>query len=303
MTPAESSRRAVALGAAALALAAFVAACGGGASAPRATGATPTTSSGTAGSGGGTGPAGSASRGGFPGVSGSVAAVTGTSMEVQNPSTGQTTVAWTSSTRWSETSTVTAGDLAPGQCVTIVGTRSGSALTARTVTISPAPSGGSCRVGAAPGSGRAGAFAGRQRSNGGRAPNAPAIPLALLFGQIVSHSGPTLTVHGTLSAGGFARPGSSSGLSTPTTVAPTTLVVDLSPTTTYTETRSATASDVAVGDCVVATGSADTTGAVTARVVRITSTGGGTCPTGFGRFGGGGAGSAAPATAAGSANA
>jgi hypothetical protein len=46
---------------------------------------------------------------------------------------------------------------------------------------------------------------------------------------------------------------------------------------------------LAVGDCVSAFGPASTTGAVTATTVRITSTGGKTCTTGFGGgFGGGG---------------
>jgi hypothetical protein len=51
-----------------------------------------------------------------------------------------------------------------------------------------------------------------------------------------------------------------------------------------------------VGDCVSAFGSASSTGAVTASTVRITSTGGKTCTSGFGGagfgggFGGGGSG-------------
>jgi hypothetical protein len=43
---------------------------------------------------------------------------------------------------------------------------------------------------------------------------------------------------------------------------------------------------VAVGDCVSAFGPAGTTGSVTATTVRITSTGGGTCTSGFGGGGG-----------------
>jgi hypothetical protein len=59
--------------------------------------------------------------------------------------------------------------------------------------------------------------------------------------------------------------------------------------TSYTESRTATASDLAVGDCVTAAGSTATTGAVTASTIRIMSTGGKSCTTtGFpgGRTGG-----------------
>ncbi len=53
--------------------------------------------------------AGSGTGGGsFPGASGSVAAITGSSMEVQNQQTGQVTVSWTSSTTFSKTVTLSA---------------------------------------------------------------------------------------------------------------------------------------------------------------------------------------------------
>jgi hypothetical protein len=94
----------------------------------------------------------------------------------------------------------------------------------------------------------------------------------------------TLAIYGFSSAG--FTPGSQSS-SSPTSVKDTTVTVGLSSSTTYTETRTAAAASLAVGDCVTATGATGSTGAVAASTVRITSTGGQTCTTGFGGLGGG----------------
>src|ERR1700733_2884202 len=51
---------------------------------------------------------GATGGGRFPGASGSVAAITGSSMEVQNPQTGQVTVNWTTSTAFTQMATVDA---------------------------------------------------------------------------------------------------------------------------------------------------------------------------------------------------
>jgi hypothetical protein len=69
----------------------------------------------------------------------------------------------------------------------------------------------------------------------------------------------------------------------PSTSKTTTVKVTTNSTTTYAEDQTAAASNLAVGDCVTAGGSSDSTGAVSATNVRITSTGGQTCTTGFGR--------------------
>jgi hypothetical protein len=58
--------------------------------------------------------------------------------------------------------------------------------------------------------------------------------------------------------------------------------------TAYSETASTAAGSLAVGDCVTAIGTADSTGAVTARSIRIASTGRQSCSNGLGGFGGGG---------------
>jgi hypothetical protein len=106
---------------------------------------------------------------------------------------------------------------------------------------------------------------------------------------VTSVSPSSLVIYG-ISSSGFSRPRSRAKSSTPpTSVKSTSVTVGLTSSTAYTETQSAAASSLAVGDCVTAVGSTDTTGAVTARTIRITSTGGQSCSSGVAGFGGGGA--------------
>ncbi|HET9076551.1 MAG TPA: DUF5666 domain-containing protein [Acidimicrobiales bacterium] len=302
-SPASRSRI---LGSAVLAvsMAAALAACGGGGS-PRAsasgtsstsTGAPAPSGSATGGSGGGRA---------FPGASGSVAAISGSSMEVQNPSTGQTTVKWTAATTFDQTVSLAASSLSAGECVTVTGTTSNGTITARSVAVTAAPSSGGCTAGF--GAGGRGRFAGGARNGTvppGSAPDTSRTPgrvpanIGFADGKVVSASATSLVLFGSSFAGLGSRPATSTP---PTTAAPTDVTVTLNSSTTFTQVRPAAATNLAVGDCVVANGPADSTGAVTARTVRITSTGGKSCATGFGRFGGG-AGAGAPA-ASGSANA
>ena len=60
------------------------------------------------------------------------------------------------------------------------------------------------------------------------------------------------------------------------------VTVGLASTTSYLERQVASSSKLAVGDCVAAFGTADSTGAVSATSVQITPSSGGTCTTGFG---------------------
>ena len=60
-----------------------------------------------------------------------------------------------------------------------------------------------------------------------------------------------------------------------------TVKVAITSSTTYSERQAAASSDLAVGDCVTAAGSSDSTGAVAASTIQITSTGGKSCTTGF----------------------
>jgi len=73
------------------------------------------------------------------------------------------------------------------------------------------------------------------------------------------------------------------------------VVVTFTSSTTFTQRAAATAADLAVGKCATAFGTADSTGAVTARSITISTPGPSGCTTGFGRFGGaGGSGGGAP---------
>ena len=63
------------------------------------------------------------------GATGSVASLSGSSMEVQNASTGQTTVNWSTTTTFSKTVTEAVNALASGDCVTVSGTPSNKSKT------------------------------------------------------------------------------------------------------------------------------------------------------------------------------
>ena len=114
-------------------------------------------------------------RGGFgaggarPGTSGTIAAITGTSLEVQNPTTGQTTVTYTSATTFDQTVSAAASGVTVGSCISAFGKPTstsstsksafGGPVTATTVTISQ-PVSGSC-TGGFGGGGFGGGGAGR----------------------------------------------------------------------------------------------------------------------------------------------
>jgi hypothetical protein len=259
------------------------------------------------------------------GASGSVAAITGTSMEVQNANTGQTTVNWTGTTTFSQTVSQTASAVAVGDCLTVTGTPSKTSKTtiaAKTITISAASSTGTCTSGFGGGAAGGGQFGGGAGAGGarpggggfrfgggegggsGRPPGGfrggsgaggrsfPGANLSIANGKVTSVSGSTVSLSGIL-LGQFARPSSSkSTKSNKSTKKPTApkkqnLSVTLSSSTTLTQTQATTAASVAVGDCVSAFGQTASNGAVSATTVRITSSGGKTCTTGFGGFGGG----------------
>jgi hypothetical protein len=104
-------------------------------------------------------------------------------------------------------------------------------------------------------------------------------------------SGSTISLSGTLLSTVFNRSTSTatgkSGTKPPK-LKTQKLKITAASSTTLSETQSTSATALAVGDCVTAFGPASSTGAVTASTVRITSTGGKSCTSGFGGFGGGG---------------
>ncbi len=122
----------------------------------------------------------SSSAAAFPGVTGTAAAVSGSSMEVQNPTSGQVTVTFTTSTPIIDTVSVTAKDVTVGSCVTVIGKPSttgsaASSVTATTVTIS-APVKGSCTGAGGFGGGFGGGGFGGTRPSGAPRPSFSARP-------------------------------------------------------------------------------------------------------------------------------
>ncbi len=80
----------------------------------------------------------------------------------------------------------------------------------------------------------------------------------------------------------------------PRTKATTNVVVTLTGSTTFTERMSASSSDLAVGKCATAVGTASSTGAITANSISLSSPVSGSCSSGFGGFGRGGGGAGGP---------
>jgi hypothetical protein len=252
--------------AAGISLAAILAACGS--ASPAASSSTPTTVAPPA-------SAPSASGGSFPGAVGSVASLAGSSMEVQSQQAGQVTVGWTASTTFTQSKTVSASTIAVGSCVVVTGSSSGGTVTARTVSISPPSASGTCTTTRPAGGsfgGRGGANAAGGNGAGGNGAARSGAPISFASGKVTSVSSGTLALYGTAASGGSGS--SSSGASS-------NLTVDLNSSTVFTQTQPATATNLAVGDCVSANGTTDSTGAVSASSVRITSTGGQSCSTGF----------------------
>jgi hypothetical protein len=217
-------------------------------------------------------------------------------MEVQNQQSGQVTVNWTPSTTFSQVASVPSSSAAAGDCVTVSGSSSKGTITAKTVTISQ-PTAGKCNSG---GSGGSGGFGGGARPGGASGRPAGGFPggrpggatggrrpgfggsgnVGFASGTVKSATSTSLVISGISSASITKNAKSSKKPATPKTA---TVKVKTTSSTTYSENQAAASTNLAVGDCVTAAGSSDSTGAVSATTVRITSTGGQTCTTGFGR--------------------
>jgi len=259
----------------------LLAGCGGGSSTSDSAAAAPAPTPSAAASPGGAGsPAG---RGRGPAAFGQIAAVTGTTLQVQNTQS-QTAVTWSASTAF--TKTVPAA-LAVGDCVTATGTPgTGSALTATSVRV--LSTGGDCTP-ARNGGPRAPNRTPRPRPSGSfsppaRAPGAGGQNFATAFGKVTAVSGSTVTVAGRLLTGGRFR-ATGTPAATPTT-GPVT--VTLGSSASVLRTVKATGADAKVGLCAVATGKTDSTGTVAATAVALSTKGPNGCTGGFGggRFGG-----------------
>ena len=252
---------------------------------------------------------------GGPAAFGLLAEIDAHVLQVQNQSTGQVSVSYSASTEFSQTKQVTRTALRVGDCVTAIGQRSapsaGSAsagspsagspsagspsasppagssgqpsrptsFAAASVQISSAVN-GSCvtgGLGGARGGTRPSGFPSGRPSGfpSGRPSDRPSGQRGgfgfgdFATGKVSSLSAAGMTVQG---------PGRGSQQATSTTT------VTLSASTSYTETMPATAAALRVGECVTATGKADSTGAVAASRIALSPATGGNCTTGgFGR--------------------
>ncbi|MDT4937586.1 MAG: hypothetical protein QOG80_1257, partial [Pseudonocardiales bacterium] len=182
-----SGRRMVVVGVLMLASALVLAACGGGSSGSGST--SPAAASATAGAAGGGAAGGGAGR---PGAAGQIAAITGTTMQVQSQQAGQVGVSWTASTTFSHPVTTTLSAIKAGDCV-VATAPTGSSSTSFTATALSVttPVNGQCGGGAG--------GPGGQRPTGQRPSGAPSGGFgqrtgAFATGTVSSVSGSTLVI-------------------------------------------------------------------------------------------------------------
>jgi Domain of unknown function (DUF5666) len=269
-------------------------ACSGGGKAAAGAGALPSSSPSPASNGGG------GARGG-PAASGTIAEIDGNALQVQNPTSGQTTVALTAKTAYTQTKATTLASVKVGSCIvatspasTASSTTSGSAstpagepssITAHDVTIT-SPESGSCeRTGGGPGGGTFGS--GRPSGFPSNFPSGAPSGFRttgtrpgggfgdVVDGKVTAVSGSTITVEAVTHT--FNRSASASPSTSTHTV-----TVTVTSSTTFTHTVVATRGDVKVGLCATAFGSSDQSGAITATRLALSSPKGGTCSDAFG---------------------
>ncbi len=215
-----------------------------------------------------------------PAASGLIAAVDGTTMQVQSQQAGQTAVTWSDSTRFSHTVTVTISAIKAGSCVTAIaptGTdQTATSFTATTVTVSAATNGECGRGFGGPGGGNgvrpsgspSGVPSGGPGGTGGRAPGFGGIAT----GTVVSVSGSSVVID----AESFDPNG---GSTAPTTTKKT---ITIGSDTKVSTQVSTTSKSVVVGKCATVQGAADSGGTVTATSVSIIDASNGQCSGGFG---------------------
>ena len=267
---------------------------GGGPSGGRGSGGTGIPSGGR-GSGGGNGPGGDNFG---PAASGTIASVSGGTLEVQNPSTGQTTVDITPKTAITETLATKLTSVATGSCISATGTKATGGVAALEVTIFTSSNGG-CNFGA--GFNRPAGSAGGFPSGGTRFPQTGSRPrttftrpanFASATGKVLSISGSKITLQ--------AVRVSFSGSTTSTSTGPEAVTVGAS--TKYLKFEQTTASSLKVGECATALGSTNDIGIVTARSLSVSQPTSQGCTGGFaggGRFFFGGGAGAPPGGASG----
>ncbi len=262
----------------------LLSACGSGSTAAPISTPPTTTAPSAAGSAGGQG------LGRAPGTSGLIAAVTGTTMQVQTR-TDQTAVTWTGATTFTRLVPATLADVAAGSCVAALPPATSATASGGSSTPPTTQTAGSVQILAASGPctgfGAFGGGAGRpgtgtstgsptpdpSASGGtGRGGRGPAV-----IGTVTAVLGSTFTVQVS------GRPGATA------TTTPANVTVTTTGSTTYLKQESASAADVKVGECATALGKPDQTGEVAATSVALRPATNGVCTGGFGGRPGGGA--------------
>ncbi|MEP7054984.1 MAG: DUF5666 domain-containing protein [Actinomycetota bacterium] len=229
-------------------------------------------------------------RGQRPGVSGVIAAIDKTTLQVQDGTSTQTAVSYTSKTLFTQSVPATLADVKVGSCVAVTSADAGSAGTSTSpnapvaagrVTIST-PVSGVCTggFGGGPGGGQGfpGGFARRSGAPGAGGTGGPAqgggvrpsgTPGGGAFrganGLVTSVDASGFVVQNTPRAGGGGTSPSAGSSAAPAV----STNVTVSAATVLSKPKPATAAALKVGECVTAQGTTDSTGAVTATFIAI----------------------------------
>lgn len=235
----------------------------------------------------------------FPGASGTIAEVSGSTMQVQSTQE-QTQVTFSSSTKISQNKTVALSDIKVGDCVMATGDASGdSAVSASSVRVSTAENGsctenrGGMGMGGVPGGGRpsgapSGYPGGGQRGGPGGegGPGGGNQNFATAFGKVTAISSGTLQISGRYFSASQGMP--SQGATPDQSTQNATITVASG--ATITKEVSATKSALVVGQCATALGQADDRGVIAATSITVSAPTNGSCNR---RFGAGGPGAGA----------
>lgn len=232
-----------------------------------------------------------------PGASGLLAAIDGTTLQVQDTSS-QTAVTYSAATTFTQTVPATAADLAVGLCAMVRSVDPGAtsptsptspsatptrptALTATSVTLSR-PVNGSCTPALGGPGGGPGRFQGTPPPGAPdriRPSGAPGSGRRFGGGFGSGAVGMVTQVHGGTFVLASTRPAGRDSTAAPTT---TDVTVTVTSTTTWTLEKKTTAAALRTGTCVTARGRADSSGTVAATSISIRPASGGTCTGGFG---------------------
>lgn len=230
----------------------------------------------------------------LPGANGKVADVSGSTAQVQSQQNGQVAVTWTSSTTFTQEVAAERADVKVGDCVMVTPAPSSSSSSSSTGDDTQVAAGtvriiattGSCTArpggpGGGPGGGTGGG------TGGGAGPSFNGTPPS---GAPTGAPGGTSRFRGSFGAFGKVTAVSATGFTVSSTRPPaagststtrTAVTVSTSSSTTYTATAAAAASDVKVGSCMNAQGTTDSTGAVTARTIALSTPVDGQCDGGI----------------------